>query len=86
MKGQAWPVGFLFGLLLATITILLGPKRTVVCSEARWPNTSFGDILAQVDGESFTRCDVPTVETWAVAAALLIAPTVTVAFVRWSRP
>ena len=80
---SAW---FLCGLLFATITILLGPKHMVVCSEARWPNTILRDIFAHVDGESFTGCDVPTAETWAAAAALLIAPTVTVAFVRWSRP
>ncbi|HAB58368.1 MAG TPA: hypothetical protein DCE75_09985 [Acidimicrobiaceae bacterium] len=58
----------------------------VVCSEARWPNTIFGDIFAHDDGESFTGYDVPTAGTWAVAAALLNAPTVTVAFVRWSHP
>ena len=86
VKRWAWPAWFLCGLLLATITILLGPRHMVVCSKARWPNTIFGDFFAHVDGESFTGCDVPTAETWAAAAALLIAPTVTVAFVRWSRP
>lgn len=85
MKWWAWLVALVSGVLLATVAIFLGPKHMVVCTDARWPNSAFGDMFGHVDGDMFTGCDVPTAATWVVAAVLLLAPVALVAFARRSR-
>jgi hypothetical protein len=67
------------GVLIATVTIVAGPKHTVVCTDTGWPNSAFGDMFGHVDAESFTGCDVPTLGTWVLAVALLVAPVVLLA-------
>jgi hypothetical protein len=64
----------IFGCLLAVGIIFLGPKETVVCVDAAWPNSLFGDNFGHTDGATFTGCDVPTLATWAAAVGSILIP------------
>jgi hypothetical protein len=86
MKRWVGPVGVVCGVLCATAVIFVGPKQTIVCTEARWPNSAFGDMFGHSDGAMFTGCDVPTAAAWVVAVALLLAPVVMAVFLGRSRP
>jgi hypothetical protein len=63
----------MLGLVAAVAVLFLGPKETIVCESAGWPNSMFGDMFGHVDGSSFTGCEVPTGGAWAFAGALAIA-------------
>jgi hypothetical protein len=77
-----WPIAFITGVALAAIAVLAGPKHMVVCTEARWPNSAFGDMFGHTDALTFTGCDVPTVGAWVAAIVLLVA-SLMVQALRW---
>jgi hypothetical protein len=64
------------GALIGTLIVMLGPKETVVCTFAEWPNSAFSGMFGEIDGANFTGCDVPTGSTWAVAGAGAATPLV----------
>ena len=69
-----WAVGLLVCVGAALFTLFAGPQRTVVCADASWPNTMFGDMLGHVDAETYLGCVVPTLGAWITALVLLFLP------------
>jgi len=59
------------GALTGAAVVFAGPKKTVVCAEASWPDSMFGDIFGHVDGPTSTGCVVPGGLTWMIALFVL---------------
>ena len=73
-------VAALVGVVAGTVALFTGPKRTVQCTTAGWPDSMFGDTFGHLDGPTSTGCIVPSPLGWMIAVAIPIA-LVTIAYV-----
>lgn len=72
MRGARLMSALVFGLVVAAAVIWFGPKYVVVCTEASWPNSMFGDQFGHYDSAISTGCDVPTLGAWMLALVVAV--------------